>query len=47
LLDLLMRLERTDELRRWTLDLLADTAFLADKAELRATLERLRDMFQR
>jgi hypothetical protein len=45
LLDLLMRADRGDELRQWVGVLLADATFLADKPELRTTLERLRDMF--
>jgi hypothetical protein len=41
LLDALMRAGRTDELRDWVRELVADHAFLADKPDLQATLTRL------
>jgi hypothetical protein len=33
-----------DELRAWVAELSADETFLANKPELRATLDRLRDL---
>jgi hypothetical protein len=42
LLDLLMRTERVELLRKWVLDLLSDAAFLAGKDRLRTTLEAIR-----
>jgi hypothetical protein len=44
LLDLLTKAERIADLRDWVDELLADTAFLTGKDQLRATLERLREL---
>jgi hypothetical protein len=41
LLDALMRAGRTDELRYWVAELLADETFLADKPDLRDTLQQM------
>jgi hypothetical protein len=46
LLHTLLRTNRMDELRRWVLELSADSTFLAGKPELAATLERLRAMLE-
>lgn len=41
LLDALMRQNNTDKLRTWVADLSADETFLADKPQLRATLQQI------
>lgn len=41
LLDALMRMNRTDDLRKWMTELSADETFLADKPQLRATLQQI------